>query len=111
MALHAGKREYSKAVQKMQRLCKQATINPPPNIYKNAGYEEGPVRDAFKELLAKHDLALDSSARDVERARRALATQRDLDGIDTSNIVTSRRRAAAPRVGDESTFSPLSCNQ
>lgn len=82
----------------MQTMCKQATITIPPQVWKQARQGEDELQQAFIDLLAKHDLSPSSSSQDVERARQALATQRDLDGIDTSNIVSRSRRAAAPRV-------------
>ena len=94
----AGKKEHSRAIQKMQAMCKQATINIPPGVWQKARLGEQELQTAFEELLRKHDLAQNSSAQDVERARCTLAIHRDLDGIDTSNIVSRSRRAAAPRV-------------
>ncbi|KAK9865941.1 hypothetical protein WJX84_011624 [Apatococcus fuscideae] len=93
-----GKKEHSRAIQKMQAMCKQATINIPPGVWQKARLGEQELQTAFEELLRKHDLAQNSSAQDVERARCTLATHRDLDGIDTSNIVSRSRRAAAPRI-------------
>ena len=82
----------------MQAMCKSATITIPPQVWQKARKGEEALQAALEELLAKHELSRRSSAQDVERTRNNLATQRDLDGIDMSNIVTSRRRAAAPRV-------------
>lgn len=95
---HAGKKGYSRAVKKMQAMCKQATITIPPQVWSKARQGEDELQQAFIDLLAKHDLSPSSGSQDVERAKHALATQRDLDGIDTSNIVSQSRRAAAPRV-------------
>ena len=86
-----GARQYSKHVEKLRTLCKHATITIPPTLYvKNKG--DGELTAALEALLDKHGLSAGSGPNDVTRAKQQLQTMRDLDGIDTSNIVEGGRR-------------------
>lgn len=87
----AGPRQYSKCVEKLRTLCKQATITIPPTLYvKNKS--DGELTAALEALLAKHGLSAGSGPNEVARAKQQLQMTRDLDGIDTSNIVEGGRR-------------------
>ena len=86
-----GPRQYSKHVEKLRTLCKQATITIPPTLYvKNKS--DGERTAALEALRDKHGLSSGSGPNDVARAKQQLQTMRDLDGIDTSNIVEGGRR-------------------
>jgi hypothetical protein len=88
----ASARTYSKKVDRMRSLCRQATITIPPNIYvKNKTDKE--LEAAFEALLEKNGLSADAGANEVAKVKAQLQIQRDLDGIDTSNIISDGRRA------------------
>ena len=104
-AAKTGPRVYSKRVDKLRALCRQATIGIPPNVYvKNKTDEE--LAAAILALLDKQDLHERSSATDVARAKHNLQLQRDLEGIDTSNILEGGRRA---RRGAPTSYKYVDC--
>lgn len=59
------------------------------------------LRSALRQLLEEHGLSDGSDARSIARVKADLERQRDLEGIDLSNIIDEdsgrggRRRAAA----------------
>jgi Histone chaperone domain CHZ len=88
----AAARTYSKKIDRMRSLCRQATITIPPNIYvKNKTDSE--LEDAFEALLNKNGLGASSGPNEVAKVKAQLQIQRDLDGIDTSNIISDGRRS------------------
>lgn len=91
-ASKAAARTYSKKVDRMRSLCRQATITIPPNIYvKNKTDRE--LEAAFEALLEKNGLEANAGANEVAKVKAQLQIQRDLDGIDTSNIISDGRRS------------------
>lgn len=88
----AAPRTYTKKVERIRSLCRQATITIPPNIYsKNKTDKE--LEAAMEALLSKHGLSANSGQHDVAKVKQQLQLQRDLDGIDTSNIISDSRRS------------------
>ena len=85
-------------MERLKGIARAATITVPPTLYvKNKG--DAALEAAFEELLAKHGLTAGSGAPEVAKAKAALQVQRDLDGIDASNILEGGRgrRGAAAR--------------
>ncbi|CAK0787919.1 hypothetical protein CVIRNUC_011141 [Coccomyxa viridis] len=95
-AKQTAAKEYGPKVQRLKRVCKAATIIVPPSVYARVTSEQDVVT-RLKDLLSKHGLAKDSSPEDIARVKRTLKKERDLDGIDTGNIVQSSR-SRRPRV-------------
>ncbi|KAL3139488.1 hypothetical protein ABBQ38_003812 [Trebouxia sp. C0009 RCD-2024] len=82
----------SVTIDKVKQICKAATIKIPPSAYvKTKSIQD--VEQNLEDLLAKHGLCLDSSSHEINKTRDRLAKERDLEGIDTSNIVSGDRRA------------------
>eukprot|EP00192_Tetraselmis_astigmatica_P021822 CAMPEP_0117668684 /NCGR_PEP_ID=MMETSP0804-20121206/11691_1 /TAXON_ID=1074897 /ORGANISM="Tetraselmis astigmatica, Strain CCMP880" /LENGTH=270 /DNA_ID=CAMNT_0005476613 /DNA_START=254 /DNA_END=1067 /DNA_ORIENTATION=+ len=98
---------YGQRITKLQKICKSATIAIPPNTYH--GKDEDLIYERLLELLGKHDLDSHSSAVDIQRAREGLQKQRDLDGLDMSNIIEGRPRrgAAASAVATVSRYASI----
>ncbi|KAK9824694.1 hypothetical protein WJX72_012449 [[Myrmecia] bisecta] len=95
-----GPKQYSKKVEQMRNVCRKAGINIPPAIYKKSS-EDGSLEMAFVALLEKHNLSRHSDHAEIEAAKKALQLQKDLEGIDTTNIIEGgrrSRRAAAPQI-------------
>lgn len=91
----AAPRVYSKRVDNLRKICRQATITVPPNIYvKNKTDKE--LEAALVALLDKNGLDEHAGANEIAKVKQKLQIQRDLEGIDTSNIIKdgprSRRR-------------------
>lgn len=78
--------KFGDAVNKLRSLCRAATIAIPPCIYTQNKTEEG-LTNALKMLLSKYGLQASSSAADVSKVRAKLQLERDLDGIDVTNII------------------------
>lgn len=74
----AGTKQNSKAVEKMKKICKQAGIKVPPNIYR--GKTGIALEEAFDALLEKHDLTQHSNSVDISLAAKKLQKERDLEG-------------------------------
>ena len=73
--------------QVLRDVCNKATIHVPPSVYtKNRGDDEGVAR-AMEALLARHSLNERSSPGDIKRVKKRLTIERELDGIDVTNII------------------------
>ena len=73
-----GSKQNSKAVEKMKKICKQAGIKIPPNIYRcKMGVA---LEEAFDALLEKHELTQHSNSVDISLAAKRLQKERDLEG-------------------------------
>ncbi|DBB04206.1 TPA: hypothetical protein ACH3X1_013240 [Trebouxia sp. C0004] len=82
----------SKSIDKVKQICKAATIKIPPSMYlKSKSLAE--VESDMETLLSKHGLSLDASSHEISKAAARLAKERDLEGIDVSNIVQGGRQA------------------
>jgi hypothetical protein len=90
-------RELSARFIRMRNICRQAGIVVPPSLYKKE-YTNDMMEDGILELLKKNGLDERSQKASILEVKEKLQLQRDLDGIDTSNIIEdgprSRRRAA-----------------
>jgi len=86
----------SREAVKLKGLLTQCTIKITPNLYKGADEDEFVRR--LEELLAKHGLSRHSSHSELQACRRLVAKERELDGIDTSNVILTQSRRARPQV-------------
>lgn len=85
-------------MKRLVAVCRAATITIPPNVYvKNK--DDNSLAAALKDLLGKHGLAPNADDGAIQKVKKKLTVARDLDGIDTSNIIETsgrpRRGAAA----------------
>lgn len=71
-------KQHSRAVEKVKKICKQAGIKIPPNIYR--GKEGATLEEAFDNLLEKHDLARHSSSFEISLVAKRLQKERELEG-------------------------------
>lgn len=73
----------------MKKVCKQAGIKVPPNIYR---VKPGTtLEEAFDALLDKYDLTQHSSSVDIGAAAKKLQKERDLEGGLPSYICSVRQ--------------------
>lgn len=78
MLIGSGSKQNSKAVERMKKICKQAGIKIPPNIYR--GKTGAALEEAFDALLEKHDLTQHSGSVEILLAAKKLQKERDLEG-------------------------------
>ncbi|MEW5318708.1 MAG: hypothetical protein WDW38_009906 [Sanguina aurantia] len=93
----------------LKAMCKKAGINIGVNVYSK--YKGDPVGQAtgIAELLAKHGLRLRSNHSEVMAVRKKLSLQKDLEGIDTTNILansTGRPKRAAAAATHSRSYKP-----
>lgn len=81
----------SARVEKLKRILKTATITISPNIYVKHKREDE-LYEALCGLLKKEGLSPNPSDREIAAVRKRKQIERDLDGIDTSNIISTGRR-------------------
>eukprot|EP00884_Botryococcus_braunii_P017966 jgi/Botrbrau1/4853/Bobra.0032s0014.1 len=89
----AGKSERSAAVQKLQGILRKATISIPPALYVKHK-SDADLEEALEDLLAKHGLHRSADPRQIERVKKKVQLNRDLEGIDPSNILEDIGRGA-----------------
>uniref|UniRef100_A0A061R8X5 Histone chaperone domain-containing protein n=1 Tax=Tetraselmis sp. GSL018 TaxID=582737 RepID=A0A061R8X5_9CHLO len=88
-----GRPPPSARVSQLKEICKLATITIPPNTYR--GKDDNEVCDRFVALLERHGLSPSSTPSDIRSVKQKLQKERELDGIDTSNIIEGRPRRGA----------------
>jgi hypothetical protein len=76
----AAKADRSAAAQKMQKVLRQATIPIPPAIYRN-NPSNSQLERALEELLDKHGLSRNSEPKQIDRVKKKLQLNRDLEGM------------------------------
>ncbi|KAK9811091.1 hypothetical protein WJX73_001777 [Symbiochloris irregularis] len=94
----AGGKTHGSRVLHLQSICKRATIKIPPNTYRGDPSEQE-LAERIEALLGKHGLSRKAGEREIMKTKARLQTERELEGIDTGNIVDGgrrARRAAAP---------------
>ena len=97
----AAPRHVSAAIARLKAVAKAATVTVPPSLYvKHKGDAE--LQAALEDLLAGHGLSAASEPADTARIKRKLVAARELDGIDTSNIVQGGR--GSRRAGENGLF-------
>ncbi len=110
-----GANKYSAKAEKLRKICKQASIKVPIQLYTKYK-QDGDVHELESGILAlleKQGLSAKSTKDEIEAARERLQLVQDLEGIDTSNIIKSpegggrrsRRRAAVAAVANMSQLS------
>jgi hypothetical protein len=72
----------------------------PPNIYKKAKQAPQEKREAMlieelEQILAKEGLSSDPSALEIKEVKKRKNISRELEGIDTNNIVWNSRRRSS----------------
>jgi hypothetical protein len=93
----------------LRQLLKAASIPIPPNVYVKAkavaaagggATEEELVLFSLQELLRSEGLSLNSSSAELARVARQRDLRKDMEGVDTKNVIAEGRRrgdgSAAP---------------
>lgn len=91
-----AKSGHNKKVEHLKKLIKACGLNVPPSIYKKAKQVSEGKRDSFliKELegiLSRQGLSSNASEKEIKAVKRKLERERDLEGIDMTNIIIEPR--------------------
>nr|XP_043632640.1 otolith matrix protein OMM-64-like [Erigeron canadensis] len=91
---------YGKKVERLRSIIKACGMSIGPNVYKKAKQAPEDKREAFllKELqniLSKEGLSANPSEKEIKEVKRRKERAKELEGIDTSNIVVGSRRRSA----------------
>ena len=81
----------SASIARAKTVLKEASIRIPPRLYA-VHKTEAALESALLGLLSKEGLSPSSTRKEIAKVRKRLEMQRDLDGIDISNIVDTGRR-------------------
>ncbi|KAM7253115.1 hypothetical protein ACFE04_025733 [Oxalis oulophora] len=106
---------YGKHVEHLKSVIKACGLSVPPVIYKKvkqAAEEKREVRliKELEEILSKEGLSSNPSEKEIKEVRKKKEKAKELEGIDTSNIISSSRRRSRgsfipppkPQIPDES---------
>ncbi|KAK6939865.1 Histone chaperone domain CHZ [Dillenia turbinata] len=106
---------YGKRVEHLKSVIKSCGMSVPPSVYRRVKQAPENKREAhlikeLEEILSKEGLSTNPSEKEIKEVRRKKERARELEGIDTSNIVlTSRRRSTTtfvapqkPKITEES---------
>ncbi|KAI4389771.1 hypothetical protein MLD38_001959 [Melastoma candidum] len=93
---------YGKQVERLKSIIKSCGMSVPPAIYKKVKQISESKREAhlIKELegiLSKEGLSINPSEKEIKDVRKKKERAKELEGIDTSNIVSSSRRRTTSR--------------
>ncbi|KAI4339717.1 hypothetical protein MLD38_024627 [Melastoma candidum] len=93
---------YGKQVERLKSIIKSCGLSVPPAIYKKVKQVSESKREAhlIKELegiLSKEGLSTNPSEKEIKDVRKKKEREKELEGIDTSNIVSSSRRRTTSR--------------
>ncbi|KAK8965890.1 hypothetical protein KSP40_PGU013570 [Platanthera guangdongensis] len=88
---------YGKHVERLKSVIKACGMGVPPSVYKRAKQAPESKREAFlikelEDILVKEGLSSNPSDKEIKAVKKLKERARELEGIDTSNIVSSSRR-------------------
>lgn len=88
---------YGKRVEHLRSVIKSCGMSIPPVIYRKVKQAPEDKREAtlieeLEQILAKEGLSSDPSEKDIKEVKKQKERSKELEGIDTSNIVSSSRR-------------------
>ncbi|XVE60346.1 hypothetical protein DITRI_Ditri05aG0121500 [Diplodiscus trichospermus] len=88
---------YGKRVEHLKSVIKSCAMSVPPAIYKRVkqvpeNKRESQLIKELEEILSKEGLSANPSEKEIKEVRKRKERAKELEGIDTSNIVSSSRR-------------------
>uniref|UniRef100_A0A1J3HL66 DEK-C domain-containing protein n=1 Tax=Noccaea caerulescens TaxID=107243 RepID=A0A1J3HL66_NOCCA len=91
---------YGKRVEKLKAVIKSCGMSVPPSVYKKAKQAPEKKREdtlikELEEILAKEGLSSSPSEKEIKEVKKRKQITKELEGIDTSNIVSSSRRRSS----------------
>ncbi|KAK1313465.1 hypothetical protein QJS10_CPA06g02410 [Acorus calamus] len=94
---------YGKHVEHLKSIIKSCGMSVAPTVYKRAKQVPESKRETFllkelEEILRKEGLSSNPSEKEIKAVKRKKEKAKELEGIDTSNIITSSRRRTVEEV-------------
>ncbi|EPS59707.1 hypothetical protein M569_15097, partial [Genlisea aurea] len=91
---------YGKRVENLKSIIKACGMSVPPSIYRKAKQVPDDERESvlvseLEGILSKEGMSRNPSEKEIKECRKKKQTAKELEGIDTSNIITSSRRRSA----------------
>ncbi|CAD5327311.1 unnamed protein product [Arabidopsis thaliana] len=91
---------YGKRVEHLKLIIKSCGMSISPSVYRKAKQAPEEKREEIlikelKELLAKEGLSANPSEKEIKEVKKRKERTKELEGIDTSNIVSSSRRRSS----------------
>lgn len=88
---------YGKKVERLKSIIKACGMTVAPSVYRKAKQASEDKREDFlvkelKEILSKEGLSANPSEKEIKEVKRRKERAKELEGIDTSNIVSGSRR-------------------
>ncbi|PON76359.1 Histone chaperone domain CHZ [Trema orientale] len=88
---------YGKRVEHLKSVIKACGMSVPPSVYKKVKQVPENKREAhlvkeLGEILSKEGLSANPTEKEIKEVRKKKERAKELEGIDTSNIVSSTRR-------------------
>ncbi|KAG9451082.1 hypothetical protein H6P81_011047 [Aristolochia fimbriata] len=96
----ASSQVYGKHVEHLKSVIKACGMNVPPSVYKRAkqapeNKREDILAKELEEILKKEGLSRNPSEKEIKAVKKKKERAKELEGIDTSNIVSSSRRRSS----------------
>ncbi|XP_048130022.1 glutamic acid-rich protein-like [Rhodamnia argentea] len=93
---------YGKSVDRLKSIIKSCGMSVPPSIYKKVKQVSEDKREAFlmkelEEILSREGLSTNPTDKEIKEVKKRKERAKELEGIDTSNIVASSRRRTSSR--------------
>ncbi|KAL3737350.1 hypothetical protein ACJRO7_026165 [Eucalyptus globulus] len=93
---------YGKDVDRLKSIIKSCGMSVPPSIYKKVKQVSEDKREAFlmkelEEILSREGLSTNPADKEIKEVKKRKERAKELEGIDTSNIVSSSRRRTTSR--------------
>ncbi|ESQ38766.1 hypothetical protein EUTSA_v10029139mg, partial [Eutrema salsugineum] len=91
---------YGKRVERLKSVIKSCGMSISPSVYRKAKQAPEEKREdtlikELTEMLAKEGLSSNPSEKEIKEVRKRKEITKELEGIDTSNIVSSSRRRSS----------------
>ncbi|XP_047090980.1 triadin-like [Lolium rigidum] len=91
---------YGKQVERLKSIIKSCGMSIPPSVYRRAKQAPESKREAYlikelEDILEKEGLSSHPSEKEIKAVKKRKERAKDLEGIDTSNIITSSRRRSS----------------
>lgn len=87
----------SRRLQRLKESLRTAGIVVPPVVYKKAAGDEGKLCEMLKQMLEDEGLSEKSKREELKQVKDRKDTEKDLEGIDTANIVSDSRSQRTTR--------------